>query len=81
MEKSSLWRHIRFHTGFIFLCLTFLYIFMLSNGVKKAIDSLKNASDDSFCWLTINQMKTNPDKCYLIASGDNEVSICLNNFI
>ena len=54
---------------------------MLSNGVKKGIDPLKNASDDSFCWLTINQMKINPDKCYLIASGDNEVSICLNNFI
>ena len=54
---------------------------MLSSGVKEANDSLKNASDDSFCWFTSNQMKTNPDKCYLIASGDNEASICLNNFI
>ena len=48
-------------------------------GMKEAIDCLKTASDDLFCWLTSNQMKANPVKCHLIVSCDSEMSICANN--
>ena len=43
------------------------------------IESLKEASDELFCWFAIIQMKVNPDKCHLIKSSSNEVSIYVEN--
>ena len=51
---------------------------MLSNVAKEAIDSF--ASDDSFCSFATNQVITNSDECYLMASCDKEVRICLSSF-
>ena len=43
------------------------------------IDSLKTVWDDLFLWLASNQLKTNPGMCHIIASCDNEMSICVKN--
>ena len=39
--------------------------YVIGNGVKEAINSLKKASDELFYWFANNQMKANPDKCHL----------------
>ena len=54
--------------------------YVSGDGTKQAIDLLKNASDELFCWFASNYMKTNPDKCHLITSCDKETSVCLNNY-
>ena len=41
---------------------------------------LKNALDELFCWFPSNQVKASPNKWYLNASCDNELSICVNNY-
>ena len=35
--------------------------YVIGNGLKEVMDSLKNALDDFFCWFTSNQMKSNPN--------------------
>lgn len=37
--------------------------YFIGDGVKEAMDSLKNASHGLFCWFVNNQVKTNSDKC------------------
>ena len=41
------------------------YVIVCGYGVQ-VIESLKEGSDELFCWLANNQMKSNPDKCHLI---------------
>ena len=48
---------------------------VIGNGIIQVTESLKDASYELFCWSTINQMKANPDKCHLITSGSDEVSM------
>ena len=55
--------------------------YVLGNGVKEVINSLKEASDKLFYWFTDNQMmKANPDKCHLLTSSSDKVNICMNNY-
>ena len=50
------------------------------NGVNEVINSLKEASHKLFYWFPDNQMKPNPDKCHLLSSRSDEVSICVDNY-
>ena len=43
-------------------------------------NSLKEASDELFYWFADNQMKANPDKCHLLTSSSDKVSICVDNY-
>ena len=54
--------------------------YVIVNGVKKAINSLKEASDKLSYWIANNQMKANPDKCHLLTSSSDKVSICVDNY-
>ena len=54
--------------------------YVIGNGVKEVINSLKVASDELFYWLAENQMKANPDKCYLLTSSSDKVRICVDNY-
>ena len=53
--------------------------YVIGNGAKEAINSLKEASDELFYWFANNQMKANPDKCHLLTSSSDKVSICVDN--
>ena len=55
-------------------------LYVIGNGVKEIINSLKEASDKIFYWFADNQMKANPDKCHLLTSSSGEVSICVDNY-
>ena len=39
--------------------------YVIGNGAKETINSLKEASDELFYWFANNQMKVNPDKFHL----------------
>ena len=54
--------------------------FVTGNGFKEVINSLKEASDEMFYWLADNQMKANPEKCHLLTSSSNKVSICVDKY-
>ena len=54
--------------------------YVIGNGVKEAMNSLKEASDSLFYWSANNQMKANPDKCHLLTSSNDKVSICVDNY-
>ena len=54
--------------------------YLIGNGAKEAINSLKETSDELFYWFANNQMKVNPDKCHLLTSSSVKVSICVNNY-
>ena len=41
--------------------------YVIWNGAKEAISSLKEALDELFYWFANNQMKANPDKYHLLA--------------
>ena len=49
-------------------------------GAIQVIESVKEASDGLFCWFANNQIKVNPDKCRLMTSSGDEVSICFENY-
>ena len=51
--------------------------YVIGDGSKEVVDSLENALADLFCWFASNQIKANPNTCHLIASYDNEMSICV----
>ena len=53
--------------------------YVIGNGVKEAINSLKEASDE-FYWFGNNQMKVNSGKCHLLTSSSDKVSICVDNY-
>ena len=55
-------------------------LYVIGDGVIKVIESLKEASDELFCWFVNNQVKANPDKCHLITSSSDEVSIYVENY-
>ena len=42
--------------------------YVVGNGVKEVINSLKEASDELFYCFANNQMKANLDKCQLLTS-------------
>ena len=54
--------------------------YVIGNGVKETINSLKEALDELFYWFANNQMKANPDKRHLLTSSSNKVSICVDNY-
>ena len=51
--------------------------YVIVNGIKKAINSLKEASDKLSYWFANSQMKANPDKCHLLTSSSDN---CVDNF-
>ena len=53
--------------------------YIMGNGVKEVINSLKEASDKLFYWFAGNQMKANSDKCHSLTSSSDKVSICMDN--
>ena len=54
--------------------------YVIGNEVKEVINSLKKAPDELFYWLVDNQMKANPDKCHLLISNSDKVSIRVHNY-
>ena len=54
--------------------------YVTGNDVKEVINSLKEASGKLFYWFAHNQMKMNPDKCHLLTSSSDKVSICVDNY-
>ena len=54
--------------------------YVIGNGVKEAISSLKEVSDELFYWFTNNHMKANADKCHLLTSSSGKVSICVDDY-
>ena len=54
--------------------------YVIGNGVKEAINSLEETSYELFYWFANNQMKANPDKCHLLTSSSDKVSICVDNY-
>ena len=54
--------------------------YVIGNGVKKAINSLEETSYELFYWFANNQMKANPDKCHLLTSSSDRISICVDNY-
>ena len=51
--------------------------YVIGNGVKEVINSLKEPSIELFYWFGDNQMKANPDKFHLLTSSSDELSICV----
>ena len=54
--------------------------YVIGNGVKEVISSLKEPSDELFYWFADNQMKANPGKFHLLASSSDKISICVDNY-
>ena len=54
--------------------------YVIGNGVKEVINSLKEASDELFYWFADSQMKANPDKCHSLTTSSDKVSICVDNY-
>ena len=54
--------------------------YVIGNGVKEVVNSLKEASDELFYWFAYNQMKANPDKCHLVTSSSDKLSIYVDNY-
>ena len=53
---------------------------IIGKGVIQVIESSKEASEELFRWFGNNQMKANPDKCHLITSSCDEMSIYVENY-
>ena len=51
-----------------------------SNDVNGLIKSLEEASKKLFKWFNDNLMKSNPDKCHLLVSTNDNVKIRIGNF-
>ena len=51
-----------------------------SNDVNGLIKSLEEASKELFKWFDDNLMKSNPDKCHLLVSTNDNVIIRIGNF-
>ena len=52
--------------------------YVTGDGVMQVTESLKEVSDELFCWFANNQMKANPHKYHLITSSKDEVSISVD---
>ena len=55
-------------------------LYVTWNWVKEVFKSLKEESDELFYWFADLQMKANHDKCHLLKSSSDEVSICAGNY-
>ena len=55
-------------------------LYVTWNWVKEVFKSLKEESDELFYWFADHQMKANHDKCHLLKSISDEVSICAGNY-
>ena len=51
-----------------------------SNDVNGLIKSLEEASKVLFKWFEDNLMKSDPDKCHLLVSTNDNVAITIGNF-
>ena len=51
-----------------------------SDDVNELIKSLEEASKELFEWFNDNLMKSNPGKCHLLVSTNDDVAIRLENF-
>ena len=51
-----------------------------SNDVNGLIKSLEEASKELFKWFDDNLMKSNPDKCHLLVSTNDNVAIRIGKF-
>ena len=51
-----------------------------SNDINSLIKSLEKASKELFKWFDDNLMKSNPDKCHLLVSTNDNVAIRIGNF-
>ena len=51
-----------------------------SNDVIELTKSLEEASKELFKWFDDNLMKSNPDKCHLLVSTNDNVTIRIGNF-
>ena len=51
-----------------------------SNDVNGLVKSLEEASKKLFKWFNDNLMKSNPDKCHLLVSTNDNVKIRIGNF-
>ena len=49
--------------------------YAVGNNIEELIVKLQNASKTPFRWFSINQMKSNPDKCNCICSTSKKVSL------
>ena len=54
--------------------------YVIGNGVKEVINYLKETLDELFYWLVDNRMKANPDKCNLLSSSSDKISIYVDTF-
>ena len=50
-----------------------------SNDVNGLIKSLEEASEKLLKWFDGNLMKSNPDKCHLLVSTNDNVKISIGN--
>ena len=72
----------------IFLCDLFLIIdnidsdntpYTTGESAKKVIDKLEIVAKRLFKWFSDNQMKANPDKCYLLISSTSQSELKTGN--
>ena len=54
--------------------------YVIGDGVIQVTESLEETPDKLFCWFANNEMKQNPNKCHLITSKTDEVSIYVEIF-
>ena len=52
----------------------------VSDKTVDVIESLERASVSLFRWFENNLLKTNDDKCHLLVSASQEISLNVNNF-
>ena len=51
-----------------------------SNNLDAVINKLEESTNKLFQWFRNNYMKANADKCYLLVTGNCEVSANINEF-
>ena len=51
-----------------------------SNDVNGLIKKLEEASEELFKWFDDSLMKSNPNKCHLLVSANDNVAITIGNF-
>ena len=51
-----------------------------SNDVNGLIISLEETSKELFKWFDYSLMKSNPDKCHLLISTNDNIAIRIENF-
>ena len=54
--------------------------YVIGDRVIPVTESVKEVSNELFCWFINNQIKANPDNCHLKTSNSDEVTICFENY-